>query len=207
MDDVPYELPPDASPEMTAIAALHEGLHSLHLTMTALNDQHATLTARVEQVAKRSKRKAPTDMPWPLRWNELDRDAAQEAWAWLIDWVAWFVPRYQLVEEIPPCWPRHGAFLEELTALAAGWQAATDENADPGGLLVWHERLARARLRWRDWDESTRCRNGTHTVRQLDLDWPPNWRINAYQIADADIASRRATATQTGNTAQRGAQR
>ena len=198
MDDFEFDLPADAPPDMTAIALLGEGLHGLRVAVEELHSQHQALTERVDQAGPTNKRKAPACIPWPLRWAELDPDAADTAWAWLIEWVVWFVGRYQLVDELPHCWPRHGPLIEELTALAAGWYAANDDNADAVGPLVWHERLARCRTRIREWDEHTRCRNGTHTDRHLDLDWPTTWYPTAYQVAMADIGRRRSTNPTTG---------
>ncbi|GGQ83826.1 hypothetical protein [Couchioplanes azureus] len=199
MDDFTYQLPDEAPPEMAAIATLGQGLHGLlasmtelHTQLAALREQHEALHKRVDEQAGTGarKRRAPPGIPWPLRWAELDHTGASQAWVWLIGWVAWLVERYQLVEELPSCWPQHPALVEELTALAAGWYAAYDETADAAAPLAWHERFTRARMRLREWDDYTRCRNGTHTTRQLDLDWPDTWRAGAYDIAEADVAHR-----------------
>ena len=51
---------------------------------------------------------------------ELDQLAADELrrhWADLGDWVSWFVDRYHLADDVPPCWPRHPALVDELIAL------------------------------------------------------------------------------------------
>jgi len=32
-------------------------------------------------------------------------------------WVSWFVDRYHLADEVPPCEPRHAALVDELSAL------------------------------------------------------------------------------------------
>ena len=199
MDDFAFQLPDNAAPEMAAITALGQGLHGLLESMAELHSQHGALGEQVtalgrqvdEQSGKATKRKAPASIPWPLRWAELDHTAGSQAWVWLIDWVAWLVGRYQLVGELPHCWPQHPALVEELTALAAGWYAAYDEYADAAAPLVWHERFARSRSRLREWDDYTRCRNGTHTTRRLDLDWPRTWRSAAYDVAEADVAGRR----------------
>ena len=47
-----------------------------------------------------------------LRPEELRR-----CWAELHVWVSWFVDRYHLADEVPPCWPRHPALVDELSAL------------------------------------------------------------------------------------------
>jgi hypothetical protein len=192
MSDYDFDLPPDAPADMVAIAELGAGLDRLTSTVDTLHRQHQelrdTVTARTS--ANGGSRKAPAGMPWPLRWPDLDRDAAAQAWAWLIDWVGWLVDRYEIAEEIPACWYRHGPLIEELTALAAGWHTAYDDNARGDEPLIWHERLARARARLRDWDDFTRCRNGEHTDHNLDLHWPDSWMDTATTAAKADLTGR-----------------
>ncbi|MBG0567530.1 hypothetical protein [Actinoplanes aureus] len=191
---VSFELPDGAPPDMVAIAEIGAGLQQLASAVDALHRQHLdlrdTVAARLTADPGGGPRKAPDGMPWPLRWSDLDRDAAAQVWAWLIDWVGWLVDRYELAEEIPACWYRHGPLIEELTALAAGWHTAYDDAARGDEPLIWHERLARARVRLRDWDDYTRCRNGEHTDHNLDLRWPADWVETATEAAYADLASR-----------------
>ena len=50
----------------------------------------------------------------------MDRPAPEElrrCWADLHVWVSWFVDRYHLADDVPPCWPRHPALVDELIAL------------------------------------------------------------------------------------------
>jgi hypothetical protein len=192
MDDFAFELPDDAPPDLAAVAELGRGLCRLTEAVDELHRQHHDLQERVTAQPKAGARtrKAPASVPWPLRWRDLDRQAADEAWVWLIDWTGWLVDRYQLAEEIPACWPKHPPLIEELTALAAAWHDAYDDAAPADAPLVWHERLARARIRLRDFDDYTRCRTGVHTDRRLDLVWPDQWRAHAEQVAAADLAAR-----------------
>jgi hypothetical protein len=191
MDDVTFELPDDAPPDMAAIAELGAGLRQLAEGVDDLHGQHLELRDIVAQrLTAAGPRKAPDSLPWPLRWAELDRDAAAQAWAWLIDWVGWLVSRYQLAEELPACWHQHPPLIEELTALAAAWHTAYDDAARGDEPLIWHERLARARGRLHDFDDYTRCRNGTHTDRRLDLNWPDDWHTTAEHAADTDLTGR-----------------
>jgi hypothetical protein len=178
-----FQPPADASPEMRAAAVLGHGLDNLRAAVADLAAQHRALAAKV---AARHKPAAPG----PLRWDTMDRAQATLTWLWLINWVGWLTGRYQLDEEIPPCWPRHAALIEELTALCAAWHLAYDGEANPDAPMRWHEALARTRTRLRDWDETTRCRNGTHTDRRIELAWPTNWRDTAIDTAEADIATR-----------------
>ncbi|GLZ00833.1 hypothetical protein [Actinoplanes sp. NBRC 103695] len=190
MDAFDFQLPEDPSPDMVAVAQLAATVARLTEAVDILHQQHLALADTIGRGQNAGPRKAPLSMPWPLRWAELDRDAAAQAWAWLIDWVGWAVDRYQLVEELPACWYQHPPLIEELSALAAAWHTAYDNAAPADGPLLWHERFARARLRLRDFDDYTRCRNGTHNNRHLDLDWPDEWREAAALIAAADLTDR-----------------
>ncbi|MBO3736624.1 hypothetical protein [Actinoplanes flavus] len=196
MSGYDFELPPDAPPDMVAIAELAAGLDRLTDAVDTLHQQHLELRDAVARSAAggSGSRKAPAGMPWPVRWSDLDRDAAAQVWAWLIDWVGWLVDRYEIAEEIPACWYRHGPLIEELTALAAGWHAAYDDHARSDEPLIWQERFARSRARLRDWDEFTRCRNGEHADHNLDLHWPDDWADNAMTVANVDLVGRPRTA-------------
>jgi hypothetical protein len=190
MDSNSFVLPDDAPPDLAAVADLCRGLQQLAEAVDELHQQHLDLRDQVTARPGGRARKAPPSVPWPLRWADLDREQATQVWAWLIDWTGWLVERYQLAEELPACWPLHAPLIEELAALAAAWHDAYDELAPADAPLLWHERLARCRIRLRDWDDYTRCRNGTHTLRRLDLAWPDTWRIAAEQAAAADLADR-----------------
>jgi hypothetical protein len=198
MDAFDFQLPDDPPADMVAVAQLAASLARLTEAVDVLHQQHLTLAEAVARGQNAGPRKAPAGVPWSLRWADLDRDAAADVWAWLIDWVGWAVDRYQLAEEIPACWYQHPPMIEELVALAAAWHTAYDDAAPADGPLLWHERFARARLRLRDWDDYTRCRNGTHTDRHVDLDWPSVWREAAVQVANTDLTGRPA-ATPSGS--------
>lgn len=188
MDDFLFQLPESAPPDIAAVAELGRGLARLTDTVDELHQQLVDLREQLAAAGPRGRR-APMSVPWPLRWRDLDRDAAADVWGWLIDWTGWMVERYQLAEEIPSCWPLHPPLIEELTGLAAAWHDAYDNAAPADALLVWHERLARCRSRLREFDE-TRCRSGVHTERHLELAWPGEWEAAASFAASADIAAR-----------------
>lgn len=194
MDASDFQLPDDADADMVAVAQLAASLARLTEAVDSLHQQHIDLRDTVTRAPHTNARPGPDGMPWPLRWRDLDRDSAALVWAWLIDWVGWAVDRYQLAEEIPVCWYRHAPLIEELSGLAAAWQLAYDDDAPADAPLLWHERFARARTRLHDWDDYTRCRNGTHTDRHLDLDWPSDWRVEAIQAANTDLTTRPAAA-------------
>lgn len=85
-----------------------------------------------------------------VNWRTLEPENAQAAWAALREWVEWFTVRYNIDStQIPDCWWRHGALVEELSALHSAHLAAFDESDSGFGPIGWHERLALARTRWK----------------------------------------------------------
>jgi len=86
----------------------------------------------------------------PVRWRDLPDEQAREHWIALRDWVQWVTTRYDVpVALVPPCWWKHGALVEELSALHTAWNASFDRTDAGFGPVGWHERwaLAPARLR------------------------------------------------------------
>ena len=109
--------------------------------------------------------------PQPIRWPSLNSDAAHDAWHDLDAWTRWCVTRYGLDHRtIPPCWYRHGALVEELSALASGWQAAHCTTAPASGPLEWHSHFTAARTRLTDWVARCGCRPDQHRDQHL-----PTW--------------------------------
>lgn len=100
----------------------------------------------------------------PGRWCSREARPAtiETLWQELTAWVDWLSVRYVLDEQIPPCWIRHGAMVEEFTALYAGWIAAyIDIDARGFDPLAWHEALARTVGRIREWNRQG-CRSDAH---------------------------------------------
>lgn len=96
--------------------------------------------------------------PW---WN-LQTEHSGQTFQRLHRWVAWLTERYCLEETIPACWHQHGALVEELLALCAGWHAAyTDPHATGIEPLAWHGQLDAALARVGRWDRHG-CVSGTH---------------------------------------------
>lgn len=86
----------------------------------------------------------------PVSWRELSDDDARTKWDELRDWVEWMTVRYDIPEVVVPrCWWRHGALVEELSALHTAWEAAFDSTDAGFGPIGWHERFAIARPRLR----------------------------------------------------------
>lgn len=89
----------------------------------------------------------PTGVP-PVDWRHLSDADARTAWAALRDWVEWFTVRYSVpISVVPACWWKHGALVEELSALHIVHQASFDTNDTGYGPIGWHERLAQAQSR------------------------------------------------------------
>ena len=98
-------------------------------------------------------------------WNKLTPDEHAVLWPQFVDWVIWMADRYQLTNAQVPraCWYRHGAVVEELTALwtSHGSAYAADDAGGGAAPYLWQDALARAIERInRLWLGS--CRNGTH---------------------------------------------
>ncbi|WP_052226537.1 hypothetical protein [Microbacterium mangrovi] len=84
----------------------------------------------------------------PVNWRDLDGKDARKTWDDLRQWVEWVTTRYDIPEVIvPTCWWRHGALVEELSALRTAWEAAFDPTDAGFGPIGWHERFAIARPR------------------------------------------------------------
>jgi hypothetical protein len=49
--------------------------------------------------------------------DALPSEELRRRWDDLHVWVSWFVDHYHLADELPPCWPRHPALVDELNAL------------------------------------------------------------------------------------------
>lgn len=95
-------------------------------------------------------------------WRTMTAEQAAEAWRTLFDFVDWMTARYDLHDTLPPCWFRHGTFVEELHALYLAWLGAyLHPTARPTDPTNWHELQHRALARLREADRLG-CIAGTH---------------------------------------------
>ncbi|MEY9853502.1 hypothetical protein ABH923_003180 [Leifsonia sp. EB41] len=111
-----------------------------------------------------------------INWRTLDNVDAPDVWTDLREWVIWFTHRYDLpARKIPPCWFRHGALVEELSALHTAWLVSFD-GLDAGyGPIGWHERLAVAIPRLATWYNGE-CHNGhTEMIQASDCTPSEGW--------------------------------
>ncbi|WP_416969397.1 hypothetical protein [Streptomyces sp. 4F14] len=109
----------------------------------------------------------------PVRWHELDPGQHAELWPQFVAWVIWAADRYELTTDQLPrqCWWKHGAVVEELTALWTSHESAYASGEDGGSApYLWQDAVARALERMgRFWLGA--CRNGQHKQRHRDAHW------------------------------------
>lgn len=101
----------------------------------------------------------------PYCWRHVSAAEARGLWVRLREWVDWVNGRYfaSSWESIRPCWFRHPAAVEELTALWAAWESAYRASDEGEGFsdaaLWWHEKLHAVVHRL--WDEQfAECKAG-----------------------------------------------
>jgi hypothetical protein len=101
--------------------------------------------------------------PHPVCWHALPGDVAAEEWRDLRRWVGWLVSRYSLDHRaVPPCWYRHAALVEELSALHCLWQTCFTHGAAASDPVAFHEHLALGLTRLREWAARRGCKPGLH---------------------------------------------
>ena len=121
-------------------------------------------------------------------WHQLPPRTAAHEWTDLIEWVNWFVARFDLADRIPPCWAQHGPAIEEFSALKAAWtNAYLGTNTPPEAPLTWLYQtdiaLERLERRWK-----LNCQ-GEHKMRREG--WPTTPAANdAHDTADHDLQHR-----------------
>ncbi|MCA1220200.1 hypothetical protein [Streptomyces sp. 8L] len=109
----------------------------------------------------------------PVRWHDLDGEQHSLLWPRFIHWVIWVADRYEMTTDQLPrqCWWKHGAVVEELTALWTSHESAYASGQDGGAApYLWQDALARAVERMgRFWLGA--CRNGQHKQRHREAPW------------------------------------
>ncbi len=110
----------------------------------------------------------PTDPPI-VCWRHLDTPAIENELECLDEWVTWIADRYGLDHKvIPPCWSRHGAVIEELSALRTFWESCYQDEAGPSEPLASHRDLTLAVRRLRDWTALLGCSRTIHRPELLE---------------------------------------
>ncbi len=101
--------------------------------------------------------------PYVVRWRDLDPETATEELERLTEWVTWASGRYNLDHKvIPPCWPAHGAVVEELSALRTLWESCYQVDSGPTEPIAFHRDLTLAVRRLRDWTSLLGCTRTAH---------------------------------------------
>lgn len=138
---------------------LAERVQSLEKISDQLLDAMDAQQQRIEQLESAgpvpvssgdAQAQAPADEPVayvPYCWRHVSAAEARGLWVRLREWVDWVNGRYfsSSWESIRPCWFRHPAAVEELTALWAAWESAYRASDEGEGFsdaaLWWHEKL------------------------------------------------------------------
>jgi hypothetical protein len=102
-------------------------------------------------------------VPVPVVWEDLSAGEAFDTWTDLGGWVTWLVRRFRLrPREVPPCWFRHAAVVEELTALWGSWRVAYGEDQPATSAAEWLHMFFDARLRLAEWMARAGCTATEH---------------------------------------------
>lgn len=113
----------------------------------------------------------------PLSWRTCPPEERGERLRQLEAWVDWLIERYAIgVETIPPCWWKHGALFEELTALWGAYLESVDPNNTRSAPAVWHQTLDLTLARLRAWASRRNCKptveghvEDRHDQREKDI--------------------------------------
>jgi hypothetical protein len=105
----------------------------------------------------------PPSDPFVVRWRDVDTFTAAEELERLAEWISWIAARYDLDHKvIPACWAKHGALVEELSALRTFWESCFQDDAGPSEPLAFHRDLTLALRRLRDWTALLGCTRTAH---------------------------------------------
>jgi len=125
----------------------------------------------------------------PLNWNSMKSTEARRHWSALREWVEWFRLTFGFDHRVvPPCWYRHPALVEVLSALRDHWVCAYGPPNTPIGASDWHRALMQLEPRVRDWAARTGCTVGVHRP-DVVAEYPPDTEAWEEHTA-ADVAAR-----------------
>ena len=150
------------------------GFDAIFETMGAINDELTVLTARVTSMehgggpASGSPAGSQDGRPLgaPVVWSRVPEGDRDTLWEEFIGWVCWVADTYELTPDQLPwdCWWRHGAAVEELTALWTAYQSAYLTTEDAGSATyLWQDAMYRCVERLRIWLGG--CTNGYHSPK------------------------------------------
>ena len=99
----------------------------------------------------------------PTHWPSLLPDEARQAWVDLRGWVEALVDRFGLeTRVVPPCWYRHNALVEALSALRDHERISFAPNASPTAAVDWFRTLREIELRLGEVCAGTQCSVNEH---------------------------------------------
>jgi hypothetical protein len=125
----------------------------------------------------------------PLYWSSVKSTEARQQWSALREWVEWFRLTFAFDHRVvPPCWYRHLALVEVLSALRDHWVCAYGPLNPALGASDWHRALMQLEPRLRDWAARTGCTAGVHRMDVVAVypDVADAWE----QHVTADVAAR-----------------
>lgn len=143
--------------------------------LTGLADEVANLRKELDGLLDRvpsgpvptSRRFRPERITPP----QIAEDEAVLRHAEVARWVRWLVGTYQLEEVVQPCWERHDALVEELTALYVAWAGAWSGDERPDQAVVWHSQLSAAHERLKRWQGACRPDRCTRDLAGREVDF------------------------------------
>ena len=101
--------------------------------------------ALVDDMTRPSAPPSPPSIGGATSWRTMQDQQARDEWRALRDWVEWGTVRYEIsVSLIPECWWKHGALVEELSALHSAHRAAFHPTDSGNGPITWHQHFANA---------------------------------------------------------------
>jgi hypothetical protein len=122
---------------------------------------------------------ATAELPAPTHWPSLPAADLAEEWAELRKWVEQFVDRFNLgIDRVPPCWYRHNALVEALSALRDHETASYAQTGSPTGPTDWFRAFRETEARLIEWSARTGCDARQHRPEQ-----PREWRTDHEQWA------------------------
>jgi hypothetical protein len=114
---------------------------------------------------------------------------AHQAWADLRVWVECLIDRFALeTRVVPPCWYRHNALVEALSALRDHERMSFAPNAFPTGAVDWLRALREVERVLTEACARTQC-----SVNEHRPDPPRTWRTDQTQwqtFVEADVHDR-----------------
>ncbi|MBO0865591.1 MAG: hypothetical protein J2P16_11035 [Mycobacterium sp.] len=125
----------------------------------------------------------------PVNWRVVGPADAADRWKALRQWVIWFRAEFGYDHRVvPPCWYRHPALVNLLSALRDHWQYAYDPTNTAVAASDWHRALMVIEQRLREWAARTGCTVGVHRPDVL-ADYPDDTDAWQQHVA-ADVTAR-----------------